>query len=109
MRKFHHRYPAEATRYVDELYGFLFVTPLWVASNLFYYFDMLIVDGLVNLAGWLPRGVGRSLRPSQSGQLHGYAVGMAGGIGFLILIVLVVTMLIFRGSRKLVYYEGLKT
>src|SRR5204862_124039 len=34
--------------YVDELYDFLIRTPLWVLSHLFYYFDMLIVDGLVN-------------------------------------------------------------
>jgi NADH-quinone oxidoreductase subunit L len=77
--------------YVDEFYDWLIVTPLRVTSTLFYYFDMLIVDGLVNLVGWLPRLVGSALRPSQSGQLHGYAVSMAGGIGFLILIVLIVT------------------
>ncbi|MEX2219550.1 MAG: NADH-quinone oxidoreductase subunit L [Phycisphaerales bacterium] len=77
--------------YVDELYDLLFVKPLWALSHLFYYFDALVVDGLVGLAGWLPRATGRILRPAQSGQLHGYAVGMAGGIGLLIVIVLLVT------------------
>jgi NADH-quinone oxidoreductase subunit L len=84
--------------YVDEIYDFLLRTPLWVASHLFYYFDALVVDGLVNLAGILPRGIGKALRPSQSGQLHGYAVGMAGGIGFLILIVLIVTRASLAGG-----------
>jgi NADH-quinone oxidoreductase subunit L len=75
--------------YVDEFYDYLIRTPLWVVSNIFYYIDKLLVDGLVNLAGYLPRGLGIALRPAQSGQLHGYALSMAGGIAFLIIIVLI--------------------
>ena len=75
--------------YVDEFYDFLIRTPLWVVANIFHLIDKLLVDGLVNLFGWLPRGIGATLRPAQSGRLHGYAVAMAGGIGFLILIVLI--------------------
>src|SRR5690606_17829292 len=74
--------------YVDEFYDFLIRTPLWVLSHIFHLIDRLFVDGLVNLAGWLPRGVGRALRPSQSGVLHGYALGTAGGIAVLLVIVL---------------------
>jgi len=77
--------------YVDEFYHFMFVRPLWVISHCFHMIDKLIVDGLVNLAGLLPRSIGAAIRPSQSGQLHGYAVAMAGGIGLLLLIVLLVT------------------
>ena len=40
--------------------------------------DKLLVDGLVNLFGILPRGIGSALRPAQSGRLHGYALAMAG-------------------------------
>ncbi len=76
--------------YVDEFYHFLFVRPLWVISHIFHLIDRMLVDGLVNLAGILPRALGASIRPSQSGQLHGYAVAMAGGIGLLLLIVLLV-------------------
>ena len=76
--------------YVDEVYEFLFVRPIWVIAHLFHLFDKLIVDGLVGLAGWLPRGTGGALRPTQGGQLHGYAVGMAGGVAVLLLIVLMV-------------------
>jgi NADH-quinone oxidoreductase subunit L len=78
--------------YVDEFYHFLFVRPLWVLSHIFHLIDRMLVDGLVNLAGILPRALGASIRPSQSGQLHGYAVAMAGGIGLLLLIVLLVAM-----------------
>ncbi len=77
--------------YVDELYHFLFVRPLWVIAHICHLIDKLLVDGLVNAAGWMPRLIGKTLRPSQSGALHGYAVGMAGGIAVLLLIVVLVT------------------
>lgn len=77
--------------YVDELYDLLIVKPLWVVSNIFALIDKYVVDGLVDFLGWLPRFIGRSLRPSQGGELHGYAIGMAGGIAVLVLIVLLVT------------------
>jgi NADH:ubiquinone oxidoreductase subunit 5 (subunit L)/multisubunit Na+/H+ antiporter MnhA subunit len=76
--------------YVDELYDFLFVRPLWVLSNILHLLDKLLVDGLVNFLGLLPRLIGWAVRPTQSGVLHGYAVGMAGGLGVLLLIVLLV-------------------
>jgi NADH-quinone oxidoreductase subunit L len=72
--------------YVDEFYDFLIRKPLWVLSNIFHLIDRLLVDGLVNLVGALPRWFGTALRPSQSGELHGYAVGMAGGIGVILVI-----------------------
>ena len=77
--------------YVDELYNFLICVPLWVASHIFHLIDKLLVDGLVNTIGWLPRGLGWSVRPSQSGVLNGYAVGMASGIA--IIFVLAIFML----------------
>jgi NADH-quinone oxidoreductase subunit L len=78
--------------YVDEFYEFLIRTPLWVVSHFFHLIDKIVVDGLVNLAGYLPRGLGAALRPSQNGQLHGYAVGMAGGAAFILLIIFVVVV-----------------
>ncbi|MDX9910527.1 MAG: NADH-quinone oxidoreductase subunit L [Phycisphaerales bacterium] len=76
--------------YVDELYDFLVRIPLWVASHILHVIDKLLVDGLVNLFGWLPRAFGSIVRPSQSGVLHQYALGMAGGLAVLMVIVLVV-------------------
>ena len=77
--------------YVDEFYHFLFVRPLLVASYIFRYVDMLLVDGLVNLMGWLPYALGGRLRRGQDGVLQSYAASMAGGLAlFLIVILLLV-------------------
>jgi len=76
--------------YVDELYHFLFVMPLWVLAHIFHAIDKLLVDGLVNGFGAAPKWLARSLRPSQSGLLHGYAIGMASGIAVVLLIVLII-------------------
>ena len=75
--------------YVDELYDFVLVKPLWVIGHIFYLLDRLIVDGLVNLAGFVPRWTGRTLRPSQGGELHGYAAQMALGIAFIMIVVVI--------------------
>ncbi|MCA9277867.1 MAG: NADH-quinone oxidoreductase subunit L [Phycisphaeraceae bacterium] len=74
--------------YVDEFYHFLIRRPLWVISTLFGYFDKLVVDGLVDLLGAIPRWIGAMVRPSQSGVLHGYAMSMALGIGILLIAIL---------------------
>jgi len=76
--------------YVDEFYDFLIVRPLWVLSHIFHFIDQYLVDGLVNLFGAGPKLTGKAIQPSQSGELHGYAVWMAGGIAGLLLIVLLV-------------------
>ena len=76
--------------YVDELYHFLFVRPLYVIAHICAIIDKILVDGLVDLFGWTPRGVGSSIRPAQSGVLHDYALRMVSGIGLILLIVLLV-------------------
>jgi NADH-quinone oxidoreductase subunit L len=78
---------AQGKWYVDELYALLIVRPLHLFSVVFAYVDKLLVDGLVNVFGFAPRGLGTSLRPLQGGNLHGYAVQMAGGVAVLLLIV----------------------
>ncbi|MFI4872686.1 MAG: NADH-quinone oxidoreductase subunit L [Phycisphaerales bacterium JB061] len=83
---------AENKWYVDEFYHFLFVRPLWVISYIFQTIDKLLVDGLVNLFGYLPRLLGRGAQPGQSGVLHGYALSMAGGVGVILFIVVLVTL-----------------
>jgi len=78
--------------FVDEFYDFLIRTPLWVLANVLHVFDKLVIDGIVDLCGKAPQWLASSLRPSQSGQLHGYAMGMAGGLGVALVIVLIVMM-----------------
>ncbi|MBL8746191.1 MAG: NADH-quinone oxidoreductase subunit L [Phycisphaerae bacterium] len=76
--------------YVDEFYEAVIRLPLWVLASLFHWFDKLVIDGLVDLCGLLPRWFARAIRPSQSGVLQGYAVGMAGGLAVILVIVLIV-------------------
>ncbi len=84
---------AEHKWYVDEFYALVLHAPLRVMAHIFHAFDKLIIDGaLVDGTGLLPRLVGRTLRPMQSGVLQGYATGMAAGIGVIVLIVLVMTL-----------------
>jgi NADH-quinone oxidoreductase subunit L len=76
--------------YVDEFYHYAFVLPLRVVAYVCKYVDALLVDGLVNAFGWAPRGLGRSIRPAQTGLLHDYALRMISGVGLVLLIVLLV-------------------
>ncbi len=74
--------------YVDELYNYTIRVPLLVISHIFHLIDKVLVDGLVNAAGWAPMGVGSAIRPRHGCILHGFAVAMAGGICVLLVIVL---------------------
>jgi NADH-quinone oxidoreductase subunit L len=77
--------------YVDEIYDAIIVKPLHVLSHIFHLIDQYIVDGIVNLCGAIPRWIGKALRPTQSGEIHGYAIGMAGGVAVLLVLVFVLT------------------
>ncbi len=83
---------AENKWYVDEFYAMVLVTPLRVIAHVFHWIDKLLLDGLVNLVGFLPRVFAWIIRPSQSGVLQGYAVSMVGGLAILLFVVLVVVM-----------------
>ncbi len=83
---------AENKWYVDEFYHALLVTPLRVISHVFHWIDKLLIDGLVNVFGFLPRVFAWIIRPSQSGVLQGYAVSMAGGLAVILFVVLVIVM-----------------
>lgn len=83
---------AENKWFVDEIYAAILVTPLRVIAHIFHWIDKLLLDGLVNLFGFLPRVFAWIIRPSQSGVLQGYAVSMAGGLAILLFVVLVVVM-----------------
>jgi NADH-quinone oxidoreductase subunit L len=77
--------------YVDEIYNFLIVTPLWWASQILFFIDKLLVDGLVNAFGFMPRAAGTMVRKQQTGVLHDYAVSMAAGITLVVLIVFIIS------------------
>ena len=82
---------AEKKWLVDELYDALIRRPLKLLSHIFYLLDQFLVDGVIDGLGALPRLIGRSLRPSQNGVLQSYAVGMGGGLAFIIIVVWVLS------------------
>lgn len=78
--------------YVDEFYDLAIRTPLLIVAHIFHLFDRLVVDGLVRLVGGIPSSIGRTIRPTQSGELHGYAAGMAAGLALLLFLVFMLTL-----------------
>lgn len=89
---------AEHKWYVDEFYHAVFRMPLVIISHLSHWFDKLVIDGLVNLFGLMPRLLGALIRPSQSGALQGYAASMVGGTAVLLLVVLIVVVRLAGGG-----------
>ncbi len=73
---------------VDEGYDLLIRRPLRVIGHVCYALgDTMIINGIVAMAGWIPRLIGAAVRPMQNGRLQGYGLGMAGGAAMLLIIV----------------------
>ena len=53
------------------------------------FFDKYVVDGLVNLVGWLSRQGSRALRSAQSGLLSQYALALTVGVVALVCLYIV--------------------
>jgi NADH-quinone oxidoreductase subunit L len=70
--------------FFDEIYTAFVVWPLRAAAYVSYAVDRWIVDGLVNLCGWIPVAVGALLRFTQIGLVQFYALAMV--VGALVLI-----------------------
>jgi NADH-quinone oxidoreductase subunit L len=73
--------------YVDEFYDLAIVKPLRIAGHGFYLFDQYVINGLVMTVGFLPRLVGWTVRPTQSGKLQGYGLSMVLGVAVVALLV----------------------
>jgi len=59
-----------------------------------YFFDRYFIDAfLVDGTARLPRFLGRTFQPLVNGVLQSYAVSMAGGVGLLALLVLMMPQL----------------
>ncbi len=67
--------------YVDALYEGILVRRVFyrIVAGTLDWADRYLVDGLVNLAGWSVRGVGRGAALLQSGQVQWYGVVIAIG------------------------------
>jgi NADH-quinone oxidoreductase subunit L len=66
--------------YFDEIYSALIVWPLRVFAHFCYIIDRFIIDGLVNLFGWVPALFGYLLRSLQNGMVQFYALAMVLGL-----------------------------
>jgi NADH-quinone oxidoreductase subunit L len=70
--------------FLDELYYGLIVWPLKLLAQVFYWIDRWIVDGFVNLCGWIPREIGSLMRSLQMGIVQFYAAAMVLGVVILL-------------------------
>jgi NADH-quinone oxidoreductase subunit L len=75
--------------FIDQIYNVVFVGPLWLLSQLSFWIDRNVIDGLVNLVGKIPPFGGALLRSLQTGMVQFYALAMVLG-----LIVLIGTLLL---------------
>ena len=74
--------------YIDEVYLFVTRRVLFrFVARPIAWFDRHIVDGGVNLSGWITRTTGAVLRFLQTGQIQAYGVWFVGG-ALLVLLVL---------------------
>ncbi|MHC4106869.1 MAG: NADH-quinone oxidoreductase subunit L [Planctomycetota bacterium] len=80
--------------YVDEIYHAALRLPLWILGHVLYFFDRYFIDAfLVDGTARIPRFLGRTFQPLVNGVLQSYAVSMAGGVGLLALLVLMMPQL----------------
>jgi NADH-quinone oxidoreductase subunit L len=73
--------------FVDELYDFVIVRPLWQVGRTFYAVDQWVIDGILWFIASVPQMIGSIFRVLQSGALQGYGLAMAGGVVLIVLIV----------------------
>ena len=66
--------------FFDAIYLALVVRPLTRLAGLLAWFDNRVIDELVDAVGGLPRMLGASFRPMQSGMVQFYAMVMALGL-----------------------------
>jgi NADH-quinone oxidoreductase subunit L len=103
--------------FIDEIYAATVLRGFLLLSRILAWFDLWIVDGLVNACGWVLRvlasihgaidaylvdgavngvadsviGLGRRLRRVQSGRINGYVMGVTFGVVVLLFIVWSIT------------------
>lgn len=72
--------------YMDELYTVVFVRPVVSLGKFLWAIDRFIIDGMVNLVGYIAKGTGYVISRRQTGQLQTYGlVSVVGGIAVMVL------------------------
>jgi NADH:ubiquinone oxidoreductase subunit 5 (subunit L)/multisubunit Na+/H+ antiporter MnhA subunit len=72
--------------YFDDLYQLLFARGGVLVSNALWWFDVKVIDGLVNGTGWLAERIGGLLRRLQTGRVQNYGLGIAAGLVIVLLV-----------------------
>ncbi len=75
--------------YVDEIYDVAFVRPLRRLAAFCYAVDRYFINGVLWFVAAVPRAIGFGLKSWQQGALQGYALGMAVGLLFIMLWLLI--------------------
>jgi NADH-quinone oxidoreductase subunit L len=71
--------------YVDEFYDLVIVRPLrFIAYMLWKVADTFLIDGVVNLTGYIASFLGRAVKFIQNGDVQRYVVGVIVGAGLLL-------------------------
>ena len=77
--------------YVDEFYDAVIRKPLDVISTAFYkFFDLQIIDGIVNSVGNAVTGIGSGIRLLQTGNIGFYVVSMVLGVVLILLFTFII-------------------
>jgi NADH-quinone oxidoreductase subunit L len=82
--------------YIDEFYMLLIRGIFFTVTSAIAWFDRHVVDGAVNLVGWLSKKGGDLLRRTMAGKVQGYALIVFCGVLVAIAVLLFVN---FGGGR----------
>ena len=81
-------YIVEHKFFVDEIYQACIIEPLRMLGRILFAIDKFIVDGIINLLGWIPQLSGFALKLTvQRGYLQGYATVMLFGIMVILVLI----------------------
>ncbi len=80
--------------YVDEVYHAVIRAPLWILGHTLYILDQFLLDrGIIDGIARIPRVIARMFQPLHNGVLQSYAVSMAGGVGLVTVLVIMLPQL----------------
>lgn len=74
--------------FFDPLYNALVIWPLMTFARLCAWFDLHVIDRLIDVIGFIPKMIGALLRPLQSGMVQSYALVMILGVLVLMIFLL---------------------
>jgi NADH-quinone oxidoreductase subunit L len=72
--------------YVDDIYQLVFARGGVLVADVLWWFDVHVIDGAVNGAGWLAQRTGGLLRRVQTGHVENYGLGIAAGLVIVLLV-----------------------